>query len=644
MIEIHLPDGSVREYERGVTPMQVAESIGPGLAKVTVAARFGGVLVDWCDSLDQSGELQILTAKDKDGLDVIRHSCAHLFGHAVKQLKPEVQMVIGPVIENGFYYDVFYPQSLHPEDLESIEAHMRKLASSGYAVKKVMTPRAEARQIFTERHELYKVRLIDDLEPDVEQLGLYYHEEYIDMCRGPHVPHMGHVKAFKLTHLAGSYWRGDAQNEVLQRVYGTCWVDEKSLNAHLQRLAEAKKRDHRALGARMDLFHTQEEAPGMAFWRPHGAILYNQVVDYLRQKQVATGFFEVRTPLVLDVELWKRSGHWDKYRDNMFFTSSEKRDYAVKPMNCPGHLQIFNQTLRSYRDLPLRLAEFGLVHRNEPSGTLHGLMRVRSFTQDDSHIFCTPEQVQEEVRRNCEIIFAIYRDFGFDDIAIMLSTRPDERIGSDADWDAAEGALEGALQSMGVEFEFCPGEGAFYGPKLEFSLTDAIGRVWQCGTIQMDFFMPERLHASYVDADGERKPPIMIHRAVIGSIERFIGVLVEHYAGFFPLWLAPVQAVVATITERHNAYAQQLTQELTSAGLRVENDLRNEKVGYKIRELGIRHVPFVLVVGDKEMADRQVAVRDSAGKNLGAMDYQQFIELVKANLAARSNSHQLRGN
>ena len=628
---ISLPDNSKRVYDAPITSAQVAADIGAGLAKATIAGRANKTLIDASDTIDKDVSLEIVTIKDQDGLDIIRHSCAHLFGHALKQLFPNHQMVIGPVIEDGFYYDIYGSETLHPEDLQKIEERMKQLAATKYPVVKKMTPRAEAKEIFRQRGEEYKVRLIDDMADDVTSVGLYYHEEYVDMCRGPHVPHMGHIKsnAFALTRLAGAYWRGDANNEMLQRVYGTCWQNSEALKLYMERIEEAKKRDHRLLGHKLDLFHLQEEAPGMVFWHPKGAKLFSIIEEYLREKLIQTGFQEIRTPLIMDVSLWKKSGHWDKFREDMFTSHSEKREYAIKPMNCPGHLQIYNQELRSYRDLPFRLAEFGLVHRNEASGTLHGIMRVRSFTQDDSHILCTEEQIESEVQKNCSIIIDIYKYFGFSDISISLSTRPEKRIGSDDVWDKSEAALAQALKGLGLKWQVSEGEGAFYGPKLEFSLTDAIGRIWQCGTIQVDFSMPERLSASYINEDGDRATPVLIHRAVIGSLERFIGVLIEHYEGFLPVWLAPVQVVILTITEKHADYANELKEQLINRGVRVESDLRNEKVSYKIRQHSMQRIPFLAIVGDKESADKKIAIRDSSGEDRGSCSIDELVAMLK---------------
>ncbi|RRJ84345.1 threonine--tRNA ligase [Aestuariirhabdus litorea] len=633
MPSITLPDGSVRQFSNPVTIMQVAEDIGPGLAKATIAGRVNGQLQDACELIDSDAELQIITARDEEGLEIIRHSCAHLIGHAIKQLQPEAKMAIGPVIEEGFYYDIDTPDTVTIEGLAALENRMKELIAKEYDVVKKWTPVAEARRIFEERGETYKVEIIDAMGADVEQVGLYYHEEYVDMCRGPHVPNTRFLKAFKLTKLAGAYWRGDSSNKMLQRVYGTAWGDKKALNAYVQRIEEAEKRDHRKLGKRLDLFHTQEEAPGMVFWHPNGWTIYQVVEQYMRKVQIDNGYLEIKTPQVVDRSLWERSGHWDKFQEMMFTTHSENRDYAVKPMNCPCHIQVFNQGLRSYRDLPLRLAEFGSCHRNEPSGTLHGLMRVRNFTQDDAHIFCSEESIQEEVATFIDLLFAVYRDFGFDQVILKLSTRPEQRVGSDEVWDRSEAALEAALNATGLEWDLLPGEGAFYGPKIEFSLKDCIGRVWQCGTIQVDFSMPGRLDAQFVAEDGSRQTPVMLHRAILGSFERFIGILVENYAGAMPVWLAPTQAVVLNITDNQAEYAQKVAKTLKEAGFRVDADLRNEKIGFKIREHTIQKIPYLLVVGDKEVENGTVAVRTRSGEDLGSLPLERLTELMQAEVA-----------
>ena len=629
---ITLPDGSKREYDHPVSALDVAKEIGPGLAKATVCARVNGELKDATDLIEEDAELEIVTLKDADGVHVMRHSCAHLLGHAIKQLYPEVKMAIGPVIENGFYYDVDAPFSLTPDDLDKIERRMKALAKTDYAVIKKMTPREEAIRIFTERGEDYKLELIADM-PEETEFGLYHHQEYVDMCRGPHVPRMGLCKHFKLTSLAGAYWRGDSNNKMLQRIYGVAFPTKEELKAHLKMLEEAEKRDHRKLGKQLDLFHVEDIAPGMAFWHPKGTVLFNTVQDYMREQLRTNGYEEIRTPLIMDRSLWEKSGHWDKFKDNMFTTETENRDYAVKPMNCPGHIQVYKRKLHSYRDLPIRLAEFGLVHRNEPSGTLHGLMRVRSFTQDDAHIFCTEDQIKDEVQACIDLVYRTYADFGFDNIEVKLSTRPEQRVGSDEIWDKAEAALEQCLKDANLAYELQPGEGAFYGPKIEFSLRDCIGRVWQCGTIQLDFSMPVRLEATYIGADNERHYPVMIHRAILGSLERFVGILIEHYEGRFPTWLAPVQAVVATIAPAHADYAQQVANQLIKQGFRVEMDLRNEKIGLKIREHTLMRVPYILVVGDQEVEQGSVNVRTREGETLGSISVDAFAERLAEDVA-----------
>ncbi len=629
---ITLPDGSQRVYDHPVSALDAARDIGPGLAKATVAARVNGALKDATDLIDQDANLEIVTLKDAEGVHIMRHSCAHLLGHAIKQLYPEVKMAIGPVIENGFYYDVDAPFSLTPEHLEKIEQRMKALAKTDYPVIKKVTPRDEAIRIFKARGEDYKLELIEDM-PEEKAFGLYHHEEYVDMCRGPHVPRMGFCKHFKLTSLAGAYWRGDSNNKMLQRIYGVAFPTKEDLKAHLKMLEEAEKRDHRKLGKVLDLFHVEEIAPGMAFWHPKGTILFNTVEAYMREQLRQNDYEEIRTPLIMDRSLWEKSGHWEKFKENMFTTETENRDYAVKPMNCPGHIQVYTRKLHSYRDLPIRLAEFGLVHRNEPSGTLHGLMRVRSFTQDDAHIFCTEDQIKEEVQGCIDLVYRTYADFGFENIEVKLSTRPEQRVGSDAIWDKAETALEQCLTDAKLEYELQPGEGAFYGPKIEFSLRDCIGRVWQCGTIQLDFSMPQRLDATYIGADNERHYPVMIHRAILGSLERFVGILIEHYEGKFPAWLAPVQAVIASIAPTHGEYVQQVVNQLKKQGFRVESDLRNEKIGLKIREHTLQRVPFILVVGDQEMEKGHVNVRTQSGKSLGSMSVEQFAMLLADEVA-----------
>lgn len=631
---ITLPDGSQRPFDKPVTVAEVAQSIGAGLAKATIAGRVDGQLRDASDLIEQDANLQIITAKDEDGLEIIRHSCAHLVGHAVKQLFPTAKMVIGPVIDEGFYYDISFERPFTLDDLSAIETRMRELIDKDYDVIKKMTPRAEVIEVFKSRGEDYKLRLIDDM-PEEQAMGLYYHEEYVDMCRGPHVPNTRFLKAFKLTKLSGAYWRGDSKNEQLQRIYGTAWADKKQLAAYIQRIEEAEKRDHRRIGKQLDLFHLQEEAPGMVFWHPNGWTVYQVLEQYMRKVQRDHGYQEVKTPQVVDRILWERSGHWSNYAENMFTTSSENRDFAVKPMNCPCHVQVFNQGLKSYRDLPLRLAEFGACHRNEPSGALHGIMRVRGFTQDDAHIFCTEEQVEKEAADFIKLTLQVYADFGFTDVAMKLSTRPAKRVGSEELWDRAEKAMADALDASGLPWEYQPGEGAFYGPKIEFTLKDCLGRNWQCGTLQYDANLPERLDASYVSEDNNRQRPVMLHRAILGSFERFIGMLIEHYAGLFPAWLAPTQAVVLNITDKQADFAQQVVGELNAEGFRAKVDLRNEKIGFKIREHTLLKVPYLLVIGDREVETRSVAVRTREGVDLGSMPIERFRELLTQAVSRR---------
>ena len=630
MITITLPDGSQRQFDAPVSVLQVAQSIGAGLAKATVAGQVDGRLVDASDLIDHDAALRIITPRDAEGVEIIRHSCAHLVGHAVKQLYPDAKMVIGPVIAEGFYYDIHSERPFTPDDLVAIEARMRELIAQDYDVVKKMTPRDQAIEVFSARDEAYKLRLIDDMGPEVTAMGLYYHQEYVDMCRGPHVPNTRFLKAFKLTRISGAYWRGDAKNEQLQRIYGTAWADDKQLKAYIQRIEEAEKRDHRRIGKQQNLFHLQEEAPGLVFWHPKGWSVWQVVEQYMRRVYRDTGYGEVRCPQILDVSLWQKSGHWDNYQDNMFFTESEKRTYAVKPMNCPGHVQVFNQGLHSYRDLPIRYGEFGACHRNEPSGALHGILRVRGFTQDDGHIFCTEDQVESEVRAFHAQALKVYADFGFEEIQIKIALRPDSRLGDDATWDKAEDALRCALRASGVEWQELPGEGAFYGPKIEYHLKDAIGRTWQLGTMQVDFMMPGRLGAEYVDENSQRRHPVMLHRAIVGSMERFIGILIEHHAGHFPAWLAPVQAVVANITDAQAEYVAEVQKSLSNQGFRVEADLRNEKIGFKIREHTLQRVPYLLVVGDREKENGAVAVRTRSGEDLGTMSVSAFAETLRS--------------
>ena len=637
MLNITLPDGSVRQYESPVTVAQIAASIGAGLVKATVAGKVNGKLVDASDPITEDSTVQIITPKDQEGVEIIRHSCAHLVGHAVKQLYPNAKMVIGPVIEEGFYYDIATEKPFTPEDVAAIEARMKELIAQDYDVIKIMTPRAETIKIFQDRGEKYKLRLIDDM-PEVEAMGMYHHQEYVDMCRGPHVPNTRFLKNFKLTKLAGAYWRGDSNNEMLQRIYGTAWATKDELKAYIQRIEEAEKRDHRKLGKQLDLFHLQDEAPGMVFWHPKGWALWQTIEQHMRKELNAAGYKEVKTPQIMDKTFWEKSGHWDNYKDNMFVTSSEKREYAVKPMNCPGHVQIFNNGLRSYRDLPMRLAEFGSCHRNEPSGALHGLMRVRGFVQDDAHIFCTEDQIVSEARAFNELLVRIYKQFGFHDVSVKLSLRPEKRAGSDDVWDKAEQGLREALTACGVEWDELPGEGAFYGPKIEYHVKDALGRSWQCGTLQLDFVLPERLDAEYVTENNDRARPVMLHRAILGSLERFIGILIENHAGSFPLWLAPVQMVIMNITENQADYCREVAAKLQAAGFRVELDLRNEKIGYKIRDNSQYRFPYQIVVGDKEKQENKVAVRRKA-EDLGSLDLDDFIAQLQQEIADALVNH-----
>ena len=624
MPNIKLPDGSIRTFDQPVTVAEIASSIGPGLAKAALAGRVDGKLVDTAHRIESDADVAIVTDKDADGLDIIRHSSAHLLAHAVKDLFPDAQVTIGPVVEDGFYYDFAYKRPFTPEDLAAIEKRMAELAKRDIKVERSVMPRDDAVKFFRDMGEAYKAEIIASI-PQNEPISLYRQGDFIDLCRGPHVPSTGKLRIFKLMKLAGAYWRGDSKNEMLQRIYGTAWAKKEDQEAYLYRLEEAEKRDHRKLGRALDFFHMQDEAPGMVFWHPKGWTLWQQVEQYMRNVYRETGFQEVRCPSILDVSLWQRSGHWDNFRENMFFTASENREYAVKPMNCPGHVQIFNSGLRSYRDLPLRYGEFGSCHRDEPSGALHGIMRVRAFTQDDGHIFCTAAHIQPEVEAFHRRALQVYEDFGFANVTVKLALRPPKRLGTDDVWDQAENALREALRSCGVEWEELPGEGAFYGPKIEYHLKDTLGRAWQCGTIQVDFMMPQRLGAEYVDEDNTRKPPVMLHRAIVGSMERFIGILIEHYAGAMPVWLAPVQAVVANISEPQTAYVQGVAAALRNAGLRAVADLRNEKISYKIREHSLQKLPYQVIVGDKEMATQTVAVRTRKGEDLGQMPVQAFI-------------------
>ncbi len=634
MVHITLPDQSVRTFDHAVTVAEVAASIGPGLAKAALAGRVNGELVDVSHRIEADASLAIVTDKDADGLEVIRHSTAHLLAYAAKSLFPDLQVTIGPVIENGFYYDFSYKRPLTPEDLEAIEARMRELASKDEVVSRELWDRDEAVELFKGMGEFYKAEIIGSIPPG-EHISLYREGGFVDLCRGPHVPSTGRLKVFKLMKVAGAYWRGDHRNEMLQRVYGTAWARKEDLDAYLQQLEEAEKRDHRKLGKSLDLFHVQENAPGLVFWHPKGWTIWQQVEQYLRRVYVESGYLEIKCPQILDRSLWERSGHWEHYKDNMFTTASENREYAVKPMNCPGHVQVYNSGLRSYRELPLRYGEFGSCHRNESSGSLHGLLRVRGFTQDDGHIFCTEAQIQDEVFAFTQKLLEVYKDFGFSDVIYRLSTRPLNRVGSDESWDAAEQALSEALNRTGVSWELLPGEGAFYGPKIEYSLKDSLGRIWQCGTIQVDFNMPVRLGAEYVAEDNSRRHPVMLHRAIVGSLERFIGILIENHAGAMPTWLAPVQVAVASITEAQSGYAQDVAKRLHRLGFRCEADLRNDKISFKIRELSLQKIPFICVVGDKEKGSDQVAVRARGGNDLGSMSLDAFVALLRSDVEQR---------
>ena len=633
---ITLPDGSQRSFDHPVSVLEVAADIGPGLAKAALAGRVDGVSVDASHIIEQDAELAIITERDEEGLEIIRHSTAHLLAQAVKELFPSAQVTIGPVIEDGFYYDFAFERPFTPEDLKAIEDKMKALVKADTPLVRSTKGRDEAVAFFRELGEEYKAKIIEDIPAD-QTLSLYKQGEFIDLCRGPHVPSTGRLKSFKLMKVAGAYWRGDSKNEMLQRIYGTAWKDKKELKAYLHRLEEAEKRDHRKIGKAQNLFHTQEEAPGMVFWHNKGWQVYLTVQEYIRSKLRDNGYEEVHTPQVIDRSLWEKSGHWDKFGDMIFTTHSENRDYAIKPMNCPAHIQIYNHGLKSYRDLPLRLAEFGSCHRNEPSGTLHGLMRVRNFVQDDAHIFCTEDQILSEVCDFTDLLFEVYRDFGFDEVLVKLSTRPEQRVGEDALWDKAEKSLEDALNHKGLDWELQPGEGAFYGPKIEFSLKDCLNRVWQLGTIQLDFSMPERLGAHYIAEDNSKKVPVMLHRAILGSLERFIGILIEHYAGSLPLWLSPVQAMVMNITDRQAPFVEKVVNNLNKQGFRVESDLRNEKIGFKIREHTLERVPYLLVVGDREMEDETLAVRTRTGEDLGVMSVEDFAKRVNEEAGGRAN-------
>ncbi len=628
---ITLPDGSQRSYAQPVTVADIAMSIGAGLARAALAGKVDGQLVDTSHLIEKDAVLAIVTEKDAEGVEIIRHSTAHLLAYAVKELFPDAQVTIGPVIENGFYYDFSYNRPFTPEDLAAIEKRMAELAKRDIPVTRKVLPRDEAVSYFKGINEHYKAEIIASI-PANEDVSLYSEGDFTDLCRGPHVPSTGKLKAFKLMKLAGAYWRGDSKNEMLQRIYGTAWAKKDELEAYLHQLEEAEKRDHRKLGKQLELFHMQDSSPGMVFWHPKGWTLWQEVEQYMRRKFIEHNYQEVRTPTIMDRVLWEKSGHWENYHDNMFTTASENRDYAVKPMNCPGHVQIFNHGLHSYRDLPLRLAEFGSCHRNETSGSLHGLMRVRGFTQDDAHIFCTEAQVQSEVSQFIVMLNEVYRDFGFDEVLVKLSTRPEKRVGADETWDKAEAGLASALKQNGLNYDVLPGEGAFYGPKVEFTLKDSLGRMWQCGTIQLDFNLPVRLGAEFVDEDNSRKPPVMLHRAILGSMERFIGILIEHHAGAFPLWLSPIQVVLMNISQAQEQYVSQVANSLRASGLRVQLDLRNEKITYKIREHSLQKLPYQLIIGDKEVAGNLVAVRTRSGEDLGQMTLEALLQRLQSEI------------
>ena len=635
MPQITLPDKTKKRIKDSITVEDLAKEIGPGLGKAVVAGKLDDILVDASEEITEDCKVQILTAEDAEGLEIIRHSCAHLLAHALKQLFPKVKLAIGPVIDEGFYYDILLDKSLSDKDLESIEKRMVKLAKKKYQVVREVVNREKAKEVFKSRGETYKLKIIDEI-PTGETIALYHHEEYVDMCRGPHVTNTKHLSAFKLTRISGAYWKGDSNNEMLQRIYGTAWKTKKELDVHLKRLEEAEKRDHRKLGRNLELFHFQEEAPGMPFWHPNGKTIFTQIENYLREQQLQRGYQEIHTPSILDISLWEKSGHTEKFDQGMFRTESESREYAVKPMNCPGHVQIFNQGLKSYRDLPLRLCEFGSCTRDEPSGTLHGLMRVRSFTQDDAHIFCTHDQLATEISNFIDMVFDVYKDFGFEDIGVKMATRPEMRVGNDKVWDESELALEEVLNSKDLKWERLEGEGAFYGPKVDFHLRDSLNRVWQCGTIQVDFSTPGRLGAKYVNEEGNRETPIMLHRATLGSFERFIGILIEHYAGALPVWLSPVQAVVLNITDKQSVYSKEVRDSLRKNGFRVKSDLRNEKITYKIRDHSVHKVPYLLIVGDKELEKNSVSVRARGAKDLGSMSVKEFSSMVSKDIKEKN--------
>jgi len=641
MPKITLPDKSVRKFDKPITVNELAEDIGSGLAKATVAGKIDGVRVDSSELISEDCEVEILTADNEEGLEVVRHSCAHLLAHALKQIYPDIKLAIGPTINDGFYYDVLLDHKINDKDLEKIEKRMKKLAEENYEVVREVVTKAKAVKTFKDRKENYKLDIIKEI-PKGEIIALYHHKEYVDMCRGPHVTNTKHLRAFKLTKVAGAYWRGDSKNEMLQRIYGTAWKDKKDLENHLKNIEEAEKRDHRKLGRQLDLFHFQDEAPGMVFWHPKGWSIYRVLEDYIRAKQQESGYSEINTPEVVDRKLWEKSGHWDKYRENMFITeiddehANEKRTNALKPMNCPCHVQVYNQGLKSYRDLPIRLAEFGSCHRYEASGTLHGLMRVRGFTQDDGHIFCTEEQIESETGKFIEVLSSIYKDLGFDKFEIKLSTRPEVRVGSDKIWDKAESALEKAIKNLNLPYEVAEGDGAFYGPKLDFVLTDALQREWQCGTFQADFNVPDRLDAKFIGEDGNKHIPVMIHRAILGSFERFLGILIEHHSGSLPVWLSPIQVVILNITDKQAKFSQKIEKSLRKDGFRVESDLRNEKITYKIRDHSMQRVPYLLIVGDKEMENNTVSVRARGSQDLGEMSLNKFIHRISKEIVSKN--------
>ena len=627
MPEITLPDGSKKFFEKSVSILDIAESIGVGLAKSTIAGKVNNILIDATIPIESDSEVVIITSKDQEGIEIIRHSFAHLIGHAVKQLYPDVKMAIGPVIEDGFYYDIFSKYRFTPEDLSKIEERINKLIIQNYDVEVIKVSKEDAIETFKERDEIFKLRIIEDID-DYESINLYKHQEYIDMCRGPHVPNTKHLRHFKLTKLSGSYWRGNSENETLQRIYGTAWSKKKDLESYLKRIEEAEKRDHRKLGKKHSLFHIQEESPGLVFWHPNGWVIYQILEKFIRETLVKNNYLEIKTPQIVDKSLWEKSGHWDKFRADMFTTASENRTYTIKPMNCPCHIQVFNQGLKSYKDLPIRLAEFGSCHRNEPSGSLHGLMRVRNFTQDDAHIFCTEDQIQNEVSSFIDLVFEVYKTFGFDEIIIKLSTRPEKRVGSDEIWDKSEEALTKALNAKNLIWDLQPGEGAFYGPKIEFSLKDCLSRIWQCGTIQVDFSMPVRLDATFIDIDNEKRNPVMLHRAILGSFERFIGILIEQYEAKFPLWLAPVQLIILSITDRNIKKCHELNDLINKNGFRSKIDIRNEKIGYKIREGTLQRIPLIAIIGDQEEVDNTVSLRALDGKNLGKFNTEKLFAFM----------------